>query len=77
MNRTKINTNHTLTVGTKENGTNYNKYAKVFRKGENTPRFGMIFKGDEPLNNIIEWAQRKVSTMDETLDRIFKEMDEL
>ena len=53
----KINEHFTVKVRTvPTGGSNYNKFASIFRKGEKTPTTGTSFKDDSTPEQIKAWA---------------------
>jgi len=49
--------NYRVKIGIKPNGSNYNKWAHVFKQGEKMPIVGTSFNDKTPKPQIIEWAK--------------------
>jgi len=51
------NVDYKLKISIKQNGSNCNKWAHVFKQGEKMPIVGTSFNDKTPKPQIIEWAK--------------------
>jgi hypothetical protein len=49
--------NYKVKISIKQNGSNYNKWAHIFRQQEKMPIVGTSFNDKVPKSQIIEWAK--------------------
>jgi len=57
----KINNEYNIKVLTKETGSNYNKFASIFRKGEKSPIAGTSFRDTSTDEEILNWGKKIIS----------------